>query len=90
MRFIARPVTQGACVVPDNVLCFAAQRGVKSKTLVNSADFHFYGRRRRRRRRGPPDERTRKTLFPFLRESAYGWQWWGFDREKTGWGSGGR
>lgn len=41
MRFIARPVTQGACVVPDAALCVAAQRGVKSKTLSTQLTFTF-------------------------------------------------
>lgn len=41
VRFIARPVTQGACVVPDAALCVAAQCGVKSKTLSTQLTFTF-------------------------------------------------
>lgn len=41
VRFIARPVTRGACVVPDAVLCVAAQCGVKSKTLSTQLTFTF-------------------------------------------------
>lgn len=41
VRVIARPVTQGACVVPDAALCVAAQRGVKSKTLSTQLTFTF-------------------------------------------------
>lgn len=82
MRFIARPVTQGACVVPDAVLCVAAQCGVKSETLSTQLTFTFMAAATA----AVPGREDEENFISLLK----GFSGVGFDREKTGWGSGGR